>query len=214
MMFGDVFDAFERASVRYVVVGGIAVVIHGHVRATADLDIIMDLGRTEARKGVDALSALGFSPTVPVRAADLADPETRSSWQRDKNMRVLSFSDLGHRVIDVFIEQPIPFDELWKRSTRRTILDTTLRLVSLEDLYRLKQMAGRPQDLSDIQELTEIERLRNAPRELSDSPFDGAGWDAQRRAYRESCLQSSPAERVSRLEELIAFATAAGATKR
>jgi hypothetical protein len=61
-LFEPVFDALERNDVRYVVVGGVAVVLRGHARLTADLDLAVDLSRDEAMKAVDTLVGLGMKP--------------------------------------------------------------------------------------------------------------------------------------------------------
>ena len=92
-LYDDVYAAFEAAGVRYVVVGGLAVVMSGHVRATVDLDVVVDLAPAPALQAVHALEGLGFQPRVPVSATDFADPAIRESWIRDKHMQVLSFYD-------------------------------------------------------------------------------------------------------------------------
>ena len=51
-----IFDALNRADVRYVVVGGLATVLHGYARLTADVDLIVDLVPAEARKTIAAIA--------------------------------------------------------------------------------------------------------------------------------------------------------------
>ena len=63
------FEALNRADVRYVVVGGVAAVLHGHARLTMDVDLVVDLAAPEAGKAIDVLTSLGFVPRVPVGAA-------------------------------------------------------------------------------------------------------------------------------------------------
>jgi hypothetical protein len=161
-IFTPLFEALATAEARYVVVGGLAVVLHGHARLTADADLVVDPAPDQARRAVDALTALGLRPRVPVAARDFVDPPTRESWIRDKGMRVLSFWDPANpmRVVDLFVEHPIPFDDLWRRSEVVRVDGTPVRVACIADLIALKRLAGRPLDLADIEALQEIQRRR------------------------------------------------------
>ena len=55
--YDEVFRALDAASVRYVVVGGTAVVLQGHARLTIDLDLVVDLSQQELSAALDALTA-------------------------------------------------------------------------------------------------------------------------------------------------------------
>src|SRR5213594_618068 len=103
-IFEPIFDALNQNQVRYVVVGGVAVVLHGHARLTADLDLAVDLSPEEARKAVDTLRGLDLIPTVPVDPKDFADPEIRGRWISEKGMKVFTMRDASdpRRVVDLF----------------------------------------------------------------------------------------------------------------
>ncbi len=75
---------------RYVVVGGLAVVLHGHLRATGDVDLVVDLESEQVARTLSALQAAGFQPYVPVPPSDFADPAKRAACARDKGMLVFS----------------------------------------------------------------------------------------------------------------------------
>src|SRR5436305_11690823 len=100
-LYDDVYAAFDAAGVRYVVVGGMAVVMSGHVRATVDLDVVVDLDPAPAGRAMRALEELGLLPRVPIRPQDFADPAVRESWRADKHMQVLSFYDPRHPAREV-----------------------------------------------------------------------------------------------------------------
>jgi Nucleotidyl transferase AbiEii toxin, Type IV TA system len=157
-IFEPVIETLNRAGVRYVVVGGFAVVLHGHARLTADLDLALDLSPNEARKGIDALMEMGLRARAPVDAEDLADAAARARWRDEKHMRVLSMWDPQQplRVVDVFVDNPIDFDLLWQRSELVDLATTAVRVASIPDLMRMKELAGRPQDHSDIAALRAI----------------------------------------------------------
>jgi hypothetical protein len=78
-LFEPIFAALENGAIRYVVVGGMATVLHGYARLTADVDIIVDQQPDEALKAIRALTALGFVPRAPVSAEDYANARSTSS---------------------------------------------------------------------------------------------------------------------------------------
>ena len=143
------------SEVRYVVVGGLAVVLHGHARLTADVDLIIDLTPSEAEKAVRALESTGLRPRAPVRAAEFADPEKRRVWIEQKGMRVFSLWDPKNplREVDLFVEHPLPFEELFARSELLEVGAVTIRVASIPDLISLKRISARPEDLADIEAL-------------------------------------------------------------
>ena len=88
----EVLARLAGADVRFVVVGGVAVVLHGHMRATKDLDLVIDLEPAAARRALDVFTQMGLRPTAPVSVYDFADAAIRQSWIADKNMTVFSFT--------------------------------------------------------------------------------------------------------------------------
>lgn len=161
-LFEPIFAALENGAVRYVVVGGMATVLHGYARLTADVDVIVDQDPDEARKAIRVLAALGFIPRAPVNAEDYADANVRRMWFEDKGMRVLSLWDPQHpmREVDLFVENPIDFDLLYERSQIVTLATTKVRIASIEDLIQLKRLANRPEDQRDIEALQAIRRSK------------------------------------------------------
>jgi hypothetical protein len=155
-----VFEVLNEAGARYVVVGGLAIVLHGHARLTADIDLAIDLSEDEALKAARALASIGLIPRVAVDLTDLASAAKRKQWRDEHGALVLSLWDPEHamRAIDVFLENPIPFDELWARSEIKVLRRTHVRVAGIDDLIQLKRLAGRAHDLQDIEALEEIRR--------------------------------------------------------
>lgn len=153
-----VLAALEAEKVRYLVVGGVAVVLHGHLRTTADLDLVVELAPDNARRAVAALERLGFRPRAPVPAAEFADAGARQRWIEEKDLTVFSlWSDRYPDVeVDLFVKEPFPFDEVYARAVRVPLDATTVSVVSLEDLIALKRAAGRAVDLADVEALRAI----------------------------------------------------------
>lgn len=162
-MFEELLAYLEGAGVRFVVVGGVAVVIHGYARLTADLDLVLDLESANVRRTMAALDARGFRPVLPVKAADFANETTRRDWVETRNLHVFSLVDPANPAItvDLFAKEPIPFHELWSRAEVIDLRGHPIRIASLQDLIVMKRVASRPQDLTDITELETIARKRN-----------------------------------------------------
>jgi hypothetical protein len=161
-LFEPIVEALNRNHVRYVVVGGVAVVLHGHARLTADLDLAVDLSPSEARNAVETLVALGFTPRAPVDPSGFADPSTRARWIAEQGMKVFSMWDPANpmRSVDLFVDNPVDFEELWAGSELIPLVGTEVRVASIPDLIRLKQLAGRPEDRLDIEALETIMKRR------------------------------------------------------
>jgi len=158
----EIFSALLEARVEFVVAGGVAVVLHGHARLTADLDLVVWLERENILRAMGALAGLGYRPEAPVAAEQFADPAQRLQWIRDKGMRVFSlWSDL-HRTtpIDLFVEEPLPFAELADAAARVPLGSITVPIASIPHLMRMKRAAGRAQDLEDLRVLEELLRAR------------------------------------------------------
>jgi predicted nucleotidyltransferase len=150
-----VLAALNSAGVRYVVVGGVAVVLHGVLRTTADLDMVVQLEPDNLKRALDALSVLGFRPRAPVPIDAFADEATRSDWIQDKGMVVFSLwhPDTGTFEIDLFMTEPFDFDDVHGRALRLELDQTTVIVIALPDLIALKRASGRHQDLADIESL-------------------------------------------------------------
>jgi hypothetical protein len=154
--FTIIVAALEDAGVRYLVAGGLAVNAHGYLRFTKAVDIVVQLVPENIERAFVALAAVGYRPSVPIAAAQFANIEMRSGWIRDKNMEVQQFWSDAHpeTPIDMFVTEPFPFEEEYERALVKPLhgaLD--VRFVSIRTLIHMKETAGRPQDLIDIEHL-------------------------------------------------------------
>ena len=161
-LYQPLFRALNASGTRYVVVGGVATVLHGYARLTAGVDLILDLERHAAARAMRALVALGLRPRVPVNTEDFADERVRESWVSDKGMRVFSLykPDDPLLAVDVFAEHPADFEWLFERAEVCEIGAVPIRIASIPDLIHLKRLADRPRDREDIEKLEEILRLK------------------------------------------------------
>lgn len=100
----------------------------------------------------------GLETSVPVDPRGLADPDTRRIWVREQHMKVLSFRDRGDPfcTVDVFVEEPVEFEALWERAVAMDLGRVSVRVASIPDLISMKRLAGRAQDVTDIEALEAI----------------------------------------------------------
>lgn len=160
----QIFAALNDNEVDYVVVGGMAVILHGYLRATADLDLVIGLAPENCKRGLHALASLGFKPRLPVAIEDFADPRKRAEWVEQRNMLVFQLWDPTNplRSLDVFVKEPIAFDLLFHDAEVKDIDGIPVRVASIEHLIELKLEAGRPRDLDDVAKLRQIREAGGA----------------------------------------------------
>jgi hypothetical protein len=138
LVFADVFARLESAQVSYVVVSGVAVVLHGYNRPVFDLDIVINPISDNANHSLQVLMMAGFVPTIPVPLYLLT---------------VLRMFDQHEREIDVFMRYHIPFEELRSQAVSKPVGHVVASVASLDHLLRAKRITSRPHDLMDIEGL-------------------------------------------------------------
>lgn len=160
-----VLRVLEAAGVRYLVVGGVAVVLHGHPRFTADLDLAVALEPSNVRSAFAALATLGYRPRVPVSVEIFADPGERQRLVQEKGMTVLSFSspELPMTEVDVFADPPFVFEETYRRADRVELGEVSVHVASIRDVIAMKRRVGRAKDLEDVAMLARLARDRGEP---------------------------------------------------
>jgi hypothetical protein len=153
--FIGLFTLLAAARIRFVVVGGLALLLHGLDRLTADVDLVIDLSTDAAHDAVQALTSGGYRPMAPVDPMSLADPERRMDWQTTRGMKVFSFWDTTNArpTVDVMLAPVVTFDDLWADAAVVTIGGIEVRIASILHLIAMKESAGRIQDLADLERL-------------------------------------------------------------
>lgn len=166
--FTTLLKALAEADIRLVVVGGVAVVLHGRPRATQDIDLVVDLEAENVAKLIRLLSAHGFTPVADVEPNDLADPKIRDVWLEEFGMDVLRFArdEPAGVQVDVFVRPPLPFERLWSNASTASLGSGYLRFAGIADLIESKRLADRPIDRIDIADLERlIELTRDADKQ-------------------------------------------------
>jgi hypothetical protein len=153
--FIGLFTLLAAARIRFVVVGGLAVLLHGLDRLTADVDLVIDLSMDAAAAAVRALTQGGYRSLAPVDPLLLADPAQRHAWQTTRGMQVFSFWDSTNTrpTVDVMLAPVTSFEDLWAEAKVVEVGGVQVRIASVRHLISMKEAAGRPQDLADLERL-------------------------------------------------------------
>jgi predicted nucleotidyltransferase len=152
----SIFRALNEASVRYLVVGGVAVNAHGYGRTTYDVDMVLALDPENITKAFSVLTEAGYVPIVPVTADQFSNRESRERWRNEKGMVVLPMTADRHpdTPIDLFITEPFDFTkELTAALWQELVSGVMVPVIRLETLLKMKRESGRPKDLADLDEL-------------------------------------------------------------
>lgn len=152
-----ILTMLARHGVDYVIVGGLAVQTHGHVRTTVDIDLFPRPDRSNLARLAEALTALDartLNPGSEGLAIDAAMLPRATMWQFATR----------HGAIDVLHDAPgaPPYDDLRSRALEIRLGDLRLAIAGLDDLISMKRASARPVDLEDLAALTEREADQSA----------------------------------------------------
>jgi hypothetical protein len=150
--------ALLEHEVRFIVIGGIAVYVHGYARLTRDVDILPDPSADNLRRLASALADLGAEAvgTGGARfALDLSHPESLALRNYFLDTRVGALD-----LVNAMRPDLKRYRDLEAKSLEVPFAGRTMRVISKDDLIEMKRETGRPKDLRDIDALTELERNR------------------------------------------------------
>ena len=147
-----ILDAMAEHGVDYVVVGGLAVQTHGHMRTTVDIDVFPGPEPANLRRLADALNALDarvLNPGSEGLTIDAAMLPRATMWQFATR----------HGAIDVLHDAPgaPAYEELRRRALEIRLGEKRIAVAGRDDLISMKRASARPVDLDDLAALTEPE---------------------------------------------------------
>lgn len=138
--------ALNAAGAHYLVIGGVACILHGHLRATRDVDLLIERSLENASRVLEGLSEVGYGFARDwIPEAVLQKPIT-----------VIG----DDPAVDIFlVAWSVKYADALPRSHTVTVEGVAIPYVGLDDLIATKR-TGRPKDALDITALEEIRRLR------------------------------------------------------
>lgn len=152
-----IFRVLAERGVDYVLIGGIAVQTHGHVRMTNDVDLIPAPDPANLDRLAGALRSL------EARVLNPGSEDLQIEASMIPRATIWQFATPDGD-IDVMHEVPDgdPFEQLSERALRISLGGVEVPVVSLDDLIRMKLARGRDIDLEDVAALTDDGRLGTA----------------------------------------------------
>lgn len=139
--FKEFIESLNANHVRYLVVGGYAVALHGHPRYTKDIDIWIEMSPDNASNMVKALEQFGFG-SLDLKEADflVADQIIQLGYPPNR--------------IDLFTTLPgVDFAECYPSRVEIEIDGVRVNFIDVENLRKSKKASGRYQDLADLENL-------------------------------------------------------------
>ncbi len=152
MFVNRVCNQLSRHRVPYAIVGGYAVALHGAVRGTVDLDVVIRWSQQNLEKAARALDACGLVSTLPIIAGDVY--AFREEYIRNRNLIAWNFHNprAPAEQVDILINY-----DLQDRKVK--IIRTaggTIKVLNIDDLIVMKRASGREQDVRDAEALEKL----------------------------------------------------------
>ncbi|MDR2728115.1 MAG: nucleotidyl transferase AbiEii/AbiGii toxin family protein [Chitinispirillales bacterium] len=148
--FYDILHIFNEESVQYMVVGGLAAILHGYSRFTKDIDLLVWPNQENAIRVMKALEKFG-APMHDISAAD---------FEKEGTVFQIGIAPVRIDIITAVAE--VNFKEAYQRAQMTEIDGLKVPLISIPDLIRNKKAAGRGQDLVDVEHLEVILKRKTA----------------------------------------------------
>ena len=138
----ELVESFEASGIEYAVCGGLAMAIHGFARATLDIDLLILSESLE--KSYEVAAKKGFD----IRGLDISFKERAVEIRR-----VSKIDDEGEVLSLDFLLVTPQVRDVWENKLKMSLAGREYSIVSREGLIKMKSLAGRPQDLADIERL-------------------------------------------------------------
>jgi hypothetical protein len=136
--------ALTRAGIAYAVCGGVAVTVYGATRSTKDIDIV--IAREDLARVLDVVRPLGYAFVALPMEFDVGTPKERHV------QRVSKIEGSEHLLLDLLLTEAAFATALDDR-VELHLPEGPLAVVSLPTLLQMKRLAGRPQDVADLEKL-------------------------------------------------------------
>ena len=153
MFIQSICLALDCARVPYAIVGGYAVALHGVIRGTVDVDVVIQWSLENLRNTEKAFKEIGLVSLIPITAENVF--HFRDEYIQNRNLIAWNFYDPSNPLNQVDIV--INYDLQGVHHTKKieTFLGT-IRILSLNELIKMKEASGRLQDLEDIKALKNL----------------------------------------------------------
>ena len=152
--------ALTEAEVDFVLVGGLAVQLHGFQRATFDIDLVLAMNDVNLSRFIEIARRHDLRPIIPVPIDALKDAAQVDRWHREKGMLAFSLREprAAGCVVDVLVRPDVAWERLAGNAVLGSLFGRPVRIAAIDDLLAMKRVANRPKDQLDIEALEKIKR--------------------------------------------------------
>lgn len=152
MFLHQLCQALEKNKIPYAIVGGYAVALHGVVRGTVDIDLVVKWTLENLLKLEQTLIDLGLVSKLPITAENLF--YFRDEYIKNRHLIAWNFYDPKNplRQIDIIITYSLKNEEVDTIATA----EGKIKVLSVKCLIEMKQKSGRPQDIEDVKALENL----------------------------------------------------------
>ena len=160
MEYIQLFQKLAQQKIRYLICGGLAVNIYGIPRMTADIDILLDFTEKNLEKFETSIKLLKYQSTIPLSIRTFVSKKEREKAISEKNLIAYSyFNSLSNYMnLDVLIDTPFLFEDMWIEKEERLIEGVSVNIVSVEHLIAMKKYSNRKQDIDDVLLLSKLKK--------------------------------------------------------
>lgn len=160
MKIAELLQSLADKQVQYVLVGGLAVQLHGFLRATFDIDLVLAMNDENLERFIAVAKHYGLTPAIPVPIDSLKNASQIDQWRREKGMLAFSLREpqTGGSVVDVLVRPEVSFESLIANAVIGELFGRQVPIASIADLLAMKRVADRPKDRIDIVALEKIQR--------------------------------------------------------
>lgn len=160
MKIAELLQSLADAKVAYVLVGGLAVQLHGYMRATLDIDLVLAMDDANLDRFIGIARKYSLQPNIPVPLDALRNASQIDAWHREKGMLAFSLREpqAGGKVVDILVRPQIPFERLLQNAVAGELFGRKVMIAAIDDLLEMKRIANRPKDRIDIEALERIQR--------------------------------------------------------
>lgn len=156
----QIVQALVDAEVGFVLVGGFAVQLHGFIRSTLDIDLVVAMDDTNLSKFVEVCKSFGLAPVIPAPIDALKNAAQIEQWHREKGMLAFALREPGvaGSVIDVLVRSDVSYERLMTQAVMMPLFGRQVATASIDHLLEMKRVANRPKDRLDIDALEKIKQ--------------------------------------------------------
>jgi hypothetical protein len=156
----ELLRALLENQVDFVLVGGLAVQMHGYMRMTYDIDLVLAMDDVNLDRFIEQAKSFGLAPIIPVQIDALKNAAQIDQWHREKGMLAFALREPGiaGSVVDVLVRPDVSFERLSADAVLGQLMGMSVKIASIEHLLEMKRVANRPKDQLDIAALEKIKR--------------------------------------------------------